>query len=116
MNRKSEKLDKSLPLSLHGLAHSVHDFGVTGRLRRSHVSVRPGLSDKDKTTHSSRRSRQMGKMLVVLWCGRTLFGVVPRYGAISYTRSLSILCSGTRVMAPTTPSISLAVPFSEPQA
>lgn len=63
----------------HGLAHSVHDFGVAGGLRRPYVSVHPRLPDKDKTAHSSHRSRQTGKMLVVLRDGRKLFGVLRSY-------------------------------------
>ena len=61
----------------NGLAYSVHDFGVAGGLRRPYVH--PRLPDKDKTAHSSRRSRQTGKMLVVLRDGRKLFGVLRSY-------------------------------------
>jgi small nuclear ribonucleoprotein (snRNP)-like protein len=83
-NRKSETTQQEFAsptplLSLHGLAHSVHDFGVAGGLRRPYVSVHPRLPDKDKTAHSSRRSRQTGKMLVVLRDGRKLFGVLRSY-------------------------------------
>jgi hypothetical protein len=84
--RSTQESASTPPLSLHGLAHLVHDFGVTGGLRGPYVSVRPRLPDKYKTAHSSRRSRQIGKMLVVLRDRRKLFGVVPRYGATSYTR------------------------------
>lgn len=63
----------------HGLAHPIHNFGVAGGLRRPYVSVHPRLPDKDKTAHSSPRSRQLGKMLVVLRDGRKLFGVLRSY-------------------------------------
>ena len=78
-------------LSLHGLAHSVHDFGVAGGLRRPYVSVHPRLPDKDKTAHSSHRPRQIGKMLVVLRDGRKLFGVLRSYDQFGAYEGISVL-------------------------
>ena len=73
------------------LAHSVHDFWDAGGLRRPYVPIHLRPPDKDKTAHSSHRSRRIGKVLVVLWDGRKLFGVLRSYNQFGARESIPVL-------------------------